>query len=150
SDLLVTKDDFVLQRSDASLAGYELSFRKEGITHLVYKEVRHHDLIVRLLEVEPDFSAVGLVRDPRAVIHSWFNAPREFDHSRSRADEERYGARKDAGLGENWYGFERWKELTGLFHTLRDAYPGRFHTVRYEEILADPERVLLRLYASLG
>jgi hypothetical protein len=150
SDLLVTTDDFVLQRGNASLAGYELSFRKANITHLVYKEVRHHDVISRLLAAEPSYSAIGLVRDPRAVIYSWSKAPREFDGSWDLSKEWRNAARKNSDLAENWYGFERWKKLTLLFHKLRDEYPGRFHIIRYEELLAMPEIALASLYGSLG
>ena len=149
ADLLRTTDDFVLQKGDASLAGYELSFPKREISHLVYKEVRYHDLIPRLLAVDPDFAAIGIVRDPRAVIQSWSVAPREFDGSWELAREWRDARRKNLGRGENWYGFERWKELTLLFHRLCEEYPERFAIVRYEDLAADAVGALSSMFAML-
>lgn len=145
SDLLRTEDDFVLQRGASSLAGYELSFRKEAITHLVYKEVRYHHLIEHLLAMESTYMAIGLIRDPCAVIHSWAHAPREYDHAWCLADEWRHAARKNLDREESWYGFERWKELALLFHRLQERYPDRFHIIRYEDLVAAPELVLRRL-----
>lgn len=150
SDLLRTEDDFVLQRGDSALAGYELTFPKESITHLVYKEVRYHHLITRLLDLEPRFMAVGLVRNPCAVIHSWTQAPREYDRTWQLDDEWRLAPHKNGSHPENWYGFERWKELTLLFHRLQEEYAGRFHIIRYEDLVAAPEHTLRILYELHG
>jgi hypothetical protein len=146
SDLLCTEDNFVLQRGSSSLAGYELTFRKETITHLVYKEVRYHRLITHLLDLEPTYMAVGLIRNPCAVIHSWTKAPREYDRTWQLDDEWRQAPHKNGNHPENWYGFERWRELALLFHSLQEQYPDRFHVIRYEDLVAAPERTLRLLY----
>jgi len=146
SDLLCTEDDFVLQRGNSSLAGYELTFQKEAITHLVYKEVRYHDLIARILDLEPTFAAIGLIRNPCAVIYSWTNAPREYDRTWKLDEEWRHAPRKNGNHPENWYGFERWKELALLFHRLQERYPDRFHIIRYEDLVANPERIVHLLF----
>src|SRR5690606_19342501 len=103
-DLLATTDNFVLQRGAAALAGYELEFPKGLATHLVYKEVRFHDLLDVLLGLLPDLHLVALIRDPRDVIASWVAAPREFRPEWSVEDEWFEASSKNAGLGENWYG----------------------------------------------
>src|SRR5690625_3598820 len=118
TDLLDTQDDFVLQRNEARLAQREIQFQKTAATHLVYKEVRFHDLLPHLLERLPELRAVGLVRDPRAVIASWVRAPREFQADWELGDEWRNAPLKNAGQNENWYGFARWKELASMFITL--------------------------------
>lgn len=146
NELLCTEDDFVLQRGSASLAGYDLVFRKEAITHLVYKEVRYHELIAHILDLEPTFAAIGLIRNPCAVIHSWINAPREFDHTWSLGGEWRHAPHKNGSHPENWYGFERWKELALLFHRLQERHPSRFHIIRYEDLAAAPEQTLRLLF----
>lgn len=146
SDLLRTEDDFIMQRGNSSLTGYELTFFKEAITHLVYKEVRYHHLIAHLLDLEPTFMAVGLIRNPCAVIYSWTKASREYNHAWQLNDEWRQAPHKNGDHPENWYGFERWRELALLFHHLQEKYPGRFHIVRYEDLVAAPEYTLRLLY----
>lgn len=150
ADLLATDDPFVLQRGAAALAGYELIFAKSGISHLVYKEVRFHDLLPHLIEQLPELQAVGIVRDPRAVIRSWTAAPREFREEWDLEHEWRDAPAKNAGRQENWYGFERWKALAELFLRLRDRFPGRFTLIRYEALVERPERVLQMLFDRCG
>lgn len=150
SDLLSTEDDFVLQRGRSSLAGYELTFHKEDITHLAYKEVRYHELIPHILALEPTYAVIGLIRNPCAVIHSWTNAPREYDRAWNLAEEWRDAHQKNGNHPENWYGFKRWKELALLFHSLRERYPDRFHIIRYEDLSAEPECTVRRLYELNG
>jgi len=149
-DLLQTEDDFVLQRGDASLPGYTLDFPKTNVTHLVYKEVRYHQLIGNLLDCFPRLRLVALIRDPRAVISSWLRAPREFEPSWRAIDEWRYAPGKNGGHPENWYGFERWKELAHLFLDLRKRHPSRVYIVRYEALAAAPIETLSRLFDLCG
>ena len=61
SDLLHTEDDFVLQRGSSSVAGYERTFPKEAITHIVYKAVRYHHLITQVLANEPTYMTIRLM-----------------------------------------------------------------------------------------
>lgn len=150
ADLLETDDDFVLQRGASALAGYELTFDKGATTHLAYKEVRFHDLLGPLLERLPDLHAVGLVRDPRAVIASWTAAPREFRDAWRLEDEWRDAPSKNAGQAENWYGFTRWHALARLFLDLADRYPARFTLVRYEDLVADTDATLARVFGAVG
>lgn len=145
-DLLHTEDEFVLQRGKSSLSGYELTFQKTSITHLVYKEVRFHDLLRQMLDAVPDFSGIGLIRNPCAVIYSWSTAAREFDPTWRLEDEWQHATSKNRNLAENWYGYRRWKELAMLFLDLRDRYPNRFHVVRYEDLVSEPESTLGMLY----
>lgn len=149
-DLLRTDDDFVLQRGQASLAGYELEFPKDALTHLVYKEVRYHEILPNLLSRLPEFRLVALVRDPRAAINSWLQAPREFDRSWDVLEEWRTGEAKNAGRPEDWYGFERWKELSRLFLNLRSAFPSRVRVVQYEALVQDPVQQAKKLFDFTG
>jgi hypothetical protein len=145
-DLLATDDEFVMQRGAASLAGYELAFRKSEITHLTFKEVRYHEIIENLLVQEPKALGIGIVRDPRSVIRSWLHAPREFRSDWDPRIEWRTGALKNAGQPENWYGYERWKELASLFERLAAHFPERFEIVRYESLCANPESTVAHLF----
>ena len=151
-DLLATNDDFVLQTGRARVARAAPTFEKSKSrpTHLVYKEVRFHDLIPILLERLPTLRVIGLVRDPRSVLASWFNAPREFRAEWSPAAEWRDAPLKNAGLRENWYGYTRWKELARMFSALEIDHPDSFRIVRYESLVADPISTTFELFAFCG
>lgn len=150
TDLLATEDEFVLQSGTASMASTTPRFAKMEIAHLVYKEVRFHHLLPHLMTILPGLKAIGIVRDPRAVLASWARAPREFDPTWKLADEWRFAARKNAGLEENWYGFARWKALAEIFLRLQELYPGRFRVVRYEELAGSAQGTLRILFDFCG
>lgn len=149
-ELTTSSDAFLLQIGKERLARNMMRFPKKETTHLVYKEVRFHDLLPELLRKVPEFKAVGIVRDPRAVIDSWFRAPREFDPRWSKNSEWRYAETKNAGRPENWYGFERWKELSYLFLDLYSAHKDRFRLLQYEDMVADPLATSRALFDFCG
>lgn len=145
-DMFMTRDEFVLQRGAARLSRSAPHFEKALPTHLVYKEVRFHDLIEPLAAALPDAKFVGIVRDPVSVLRSWFAAPRDFKPEWSKQTEWRRATLKNAGLAENWYGYERWKQLALMFLSLAARNPDRFRLVRYEELVSDPRTVLSALF----
>lgn len=149
-DLLASEDAFVLQTGEGNIAARELRFKKSDSTHLVYKEVRFHHLLPVLLEALPNARFIGIIRDPRAVLASWFLAPREFLAGWSPSQEWRNAKRKNNGLDENWYGFERWRELAHLFLDLEQECPGRFRVVRYEHLVSKPLDTMRSLFAFGG
>lgn len=148
--LLATDDPFVHQRQGASLAGYEIAFPKLHITHLVYKEVRFHDVLDRLLAVWPPAIGIGIVRNPCAVLHSWANAPREFREDWSLLSEWEGAPSKNSELPGNSYGFKAWCRIALQFEQLQRSFPGRFMIVRYEELIADTTVVLSDIFDRLG
>lgn len=148
--LLRCDDDFVLQRNAASLSGYSLDFEKTACTHLVYKEVRHHDILPSILERCPSARGIGIIRDPRAVIQSWMRAPREFAKEWNIREEWRFAPRKNAGHPENWYGLARWIELSRLLMNLESDHPDRFRIVCYEDLVEDPHKTLQELFRFCG
>lgn len=149
-DLIASEDGFLRQAGAHRLATSTPVFAKSAITHLVYKEVRFHHLLPHLMDSLGGLKAVGLVRDPRAVLASWACAPREFDPAWSLSREWRNAPSKNAGLRENWYGYERWKQLAQLFLTLSAAHPERFMLMRYEELSDSPEAAVRRLFDFSG
>lgn len=148
-DILATEDDFILQRGERRLAASGTAFAKAAPTHLVYKEVRYHQLLPRLLEL-PRFRGVGIIRNPLEVLNSWRHAPREFDPAWSFEAEWRRAERKNAGKPEEHYGYEGWKRAARQFEACRDAAPDRFRIARYADILADPETEIAGLLAFAG
>lgn len=149
-DLLASRDEFVLQQGAARLARNALDFQKAEPTHLVYKEVRFHHLIPHLLASVPSLKLMGLIRDPRSVLTSWFKAPREFDLDWSIDEEWRHAQRKNDGRLENWYGFERWKQLATLLLDMAQRYPDRCRVVKYEELVGATKPMIDELFDFCG
>ncbi|MBK7211675.1 MAG: sulfotransferase [Xanthomonadales bacterium] len=145
-----SNDDFVNQSGSARIARSAPSFDKCTPTHLIYKEVRFHHLLPHFMRVLPDFRAIGIVRDPRFMLASWFNAPREFDPTWTLEREWRNASLKNRGLEENWYGFTRWVELTRLFLHLEQTYSDRFTLIRYEDLVKDTLDSVKRLMDFCG
>lgn len=150
SDLLETSDSFVHQVGSARLAQHLPAFAKRAATHIVYKEVRFHHLVPHFIEKMPRAKFIGIVRDPRAVLASWFKAPREFRSDWRPEEEWRHARLKNEGRLENWYGFERWKELSLLFIELSLRHPRQFCLIRYEELVESPQEVVERLFGFCG
>jgi hypothetical protein len=149
-DMRVSDDEFVNQAGSARLASSAPRFSKHSHACLIYKEVRFHDLLPHILSVVPGFKAIGIVRDPRYALASWFKAPREFDPAWSPLWEWRDAPLKNRGLEENWYGFSRWCELARMFLRLQVEYPHRFRLVRYEDLVADTVATIRGLLGFCG
>ena len=144
NELLSTQDEFVLQVKNVS--GKEnLVFPKSEITTLVWKEVRYMNLIENLL-LNSDLKIIGLLRHPGAVLQSWFKAPKEFNPDWNRMEEWKHGNKKNQQKPEEFYGYERWKELFFMFSEFEKRFPEKFTIVRYENLVRNTEKELQRLF----
>lgn len=116
--------------------------------HIVYKEVRYHNILKNLLEKDFDLKVIGLVRNPFAVINSWLKAPREFrvDLNWEELEEWRYAAKKNLDRPEEFYGFEKWKEVTLLFEELKIKFPKQFYLLNYDDLSANLEVSVLEIF----
>jgi hypothetical protein len=131
-------DDFLDQKSQRD-SGELPVFDKADATHIIYKEVRYHHILCNMLQQDRKLKLIAIIRNPLAVMASWLAAPREFrrDLGWSVEQEWRYAPSKNAGLPEEFYGFEKWKESAQIFHALAKAYPDRVLLLNYSELLAD-------------
>ena len=88
---------------------------------------RHLD---RLLDLVPDCRFIHLVRDPRDV------------------------ARSSIGMGwagTTWHGIDHWLETEGRWARESRRIPGEnVHTLRYEDLIAEPQATLERVCAFAG
>lgn len=116
---------------------------------LAIKSTRFHHLLPRLLERVPMAQVVGIVRDPRAAIHSWLTNPLEFPAGADPGREWRTGHSRKTDVGEYW-GFDDWKKVGNLFLDLEQQYPGRFHLVRYESWVRDPLAGVQAVFPGVG
>jgi hypothetical protein len=78
-----------------------------------------------------------LIRNPLAVLSSWFAAPKEFKPEWSKSTEWFLATSKNCNRSEEFYGFKRWVDASRIFHALRDQYPSRVMIVRYSDLLSE-------------
>ncbi|TYP91721.1 Sulfotransferase domain-containing protein [Fodinibius salinus] len=133
--LLATDDEFVCQSTNLS-GNPTPSFKKENITHLVWKEVRYLNIIPTLLQ-QSDTKIIGIVRHPCGVINSWQNAPKEFDKQWNIKDEWRYANKKNSDI-EDFYGYERWVKATKLMLDMAQQFPNQCCIQSYEKLVGNP------------
>jgi len=134
------RSDFVLQ---------DLHPPKRECTHLVWKEVRYHALMPALLRPGGVDVLVYLVRDPVAVINSWYLAPKEFRAGQDIHAEWRDAPSKNVDACE-YNGFTKWKESVSLACGLAEADRGRVVLLSYERLRSAPRAQAGALFERLG
>lgn len=140
-----TKDPFV--NAEESISGKPvISFEKSNINKLVWKEVHSIYIAENLLE-KSDTKVIGLIRSPMAVLASWIKIPKEFDQSWSIIDEWRFAQLKNLNSNENYFGYQKWKEVTELFLNLKNKYPERFYLLNYDTLLQDSFREVEKMFS---
>jgi hypothetical protein len=148
--LAESEDDFVTQK-DAKRKGLVPEFRKRGEPNAIaYKEARYHHIIENLLSVDSEVVVLGIVRNPKSVISSWFNAPKEFDSTWSKEREWYEANKKNGAREEEFYGFKKWLEVCKLFIRLSHEYPDRFKVVNYKMLLEDPVNEVKEIFSFCG
>ena len=95
-----------------------------------------------LLELFPDARFVHVVRDGRDVLASHRDVARHL-RARQRPAGRQFGPRAVCG---------RWNRAVDVHFELtgRTDLAGRYQPVRYEELVAEPQRVVGELFAFLG
>jgi hypothetical protein len=149
-DIKGTKDDFVLQKVESIHVDYPMWDETIEATHIVMKEVRYNNVVRNMVEQLPELKVIGLVRHPCAVLDSWIHAPREFKPEWSVEEQWRSGALKNQGRPEEFFGYNKWKEVAELFLELEAVRPDQVKVVRYADLNADPFMTVNELFAHCG
>jgi len=118
-------------------------------SHLVWKEVRFHQLMAPLMERQGLDRLVYLYRRPEDVLNSWYQAPKEFRAGQDIYAEYLYAPSKNTDPSE-FNGFAKWKESMQMALALQARHPGRVRLVSYERLRAEPLVELQRLFDDLG
>ncbi len=146
-ELVNIKDDFIDQK-EAKKKGIIPSFKKDKITTVVYKEVRYNHIIENMLEKDKKVKIIGIIRNPLSVLSSWYKAPKEFrkDLGWDFNKEWQYANLKNQNKPEEFFGYEKWKQVTKLFEKLKCKYPKRFYLVEYRDLLLQTEKTVKILF----
>jgi hypothetical protein len=142
----LSNDEFITQK-DFKKKGVIPTFKKTSVTHIVYKEARYHHILNNLLKTDANIRIVGIVRDPRSVIYSWLNAPKEFDKKKWEISKEwQFGDLKNKGKKEEFYGYHKWKEVAQMFLDFKEIYPSQFYLLNYCDLLENTEDTVKKLF----
>lgn len=143
---LDTNDSFICQ-FEARKSGKLPFFEKTAeVTHVIYKEVRYHNILSKLIDTDPAVKVILLVRSPLSVVSSWLQAPREFRSEWDMQQEWRHAALKNAGKPEEFNGFKKWIEATRIFFDLKQKAPDRVLIVEYRDLLLHTETIVKSLF----
>ena len=121
----------------------------EPATHLVWKEVRYHQLMPALAALPSLHRLVYIHRPALDVINSWYQAPKEFRAGQDIHAEYRHAPSKNTDPCE-WNGFERWKQSMAMALELHAQHPGRVLLVSYPRLRADPLVQVQALFQAVG
>ena len=134
-----SNDDFLTQSSKIDSGEYPKFKKNNEFSHVVYKEVRYHHILDNLLKKDKELIVIGLIRSPFAVISSFLNSPREFrkDLGWNEIEEWRFAIKKNQFRKEEFYGYNKWKEVFFLFNNLSHKYPEQFKIVWYDKLLSN-------------
>lgn len=117
---------------------------------LLVKFDRFHNLTERMIQLFPEAMHVAVVRHPCGAIHSWLTAGhKEFPPDADPLEHWRSGAVKKSGYGD-FFGFDDWKQVTGLHLRLAAARPDHFRIVRYERVVEAKLERSRELFDFLG
>ena len=150
-DVFHSTDEFVLQK-EAIRNNKVPNFTKETISHIVYKEVRYHNILENLLSKDNKIKIVGLIRSPFSVTNSWLRAPKEFKKELDWTIEEewKFAPKKNLNKPEEFNGYEKWKEAAFLFLKLKEEYPERFYLLNYNSLLTNKNAEVKDLFNFCG
>ena len=131
-------DEFLTQYNRIKSGEYPKFKKNIELSHIVYKEVRYHYILNNMLKNDSELIVYGLIRSPYAVISSFLNSPREFrkDLGWIENEEWRFATKKNNN-SEDFFGYNKWKEVFILFNTLTVNYPKQFKIVWYDKLLTD-------------
>jgi hypothetical protein len=148
-EILDSTDPFALMQSDLH-RDYPVFAKSTKPTHLAFKETRYLYLIDNLLRNTDDVQVIGIVRNPLAVLASWIDAPKEFAPDWDIREEWRFADKKNKGRDEEYYGFERWKQIAEQFVVLATQTPERFFLVKYDELIGNTVATVETLFTWCG
>ena len=136
---LAKKDDDFLEQKDKIKSGEYPNLKKSlNPTTLVFKENKYQYLFTKMISLNKKLKMIGVIRNPCAVINSWVKNLKEFPPGSVLEDEWRFGACKNQGKEENFFGFYKWQEVANMYLDLKEKFPDRIMVVRYEDIVINP------------
>ncbi|WP_309088945.1 sulfotransferase [Domibacillus sp.] len=151
NEVYLKKDPFLDQEDKKEKGSYPVFEEKdEKPNFLITKMVRYHFLIPHFLSNMPSIKVIGIVRHPCGVLNSWYKAPREFRPEWDFKKEWQYAPSKNQFRPEEYFGYNRWKELTQIFLYCQEKWPEKFYLIRYEDLVENTIQVIGEAFLFSG
>jgi sulfotransferase family protein len=148
-DILRTQDAFALMVTEFQ-KNYP-TFQKSNVpTHIAFKETRYLHIIENILTQCSEVKIIGIVRNPLAVMASWILAPKEFNPVWDIRCEWRGAPSKNQNRQEEFYGFDKWKEIAEAFLRFKNQFPLQFSLVSYDELNRTPLHTTGKVFERCG
>ncbi|MSX01995.1 MAG: hypothetical protein F2813_02430 [Actinobacteria bacterium] len=139
--------EFFMARMGAQLDGSSPDWRDPS-TRVVIKEPGGSQMAQELLALQPDSRLIFLLRDGRDVVDSWLDA---YADGSWASQDGAYSVTPEDRLAFIRWQAAVWKYRTEVVSAAYDRHdPARRAMVRYEELLAEPQRVVGELLEMLG
>ncbi|MCK4365545.1 MAG: sulfotransferase [Thermoplasmatales archaeon] len=148
-DIYDSQDEFLCRTKEKKEGIYPIFSKVETLEVLTFKNVRYHFLLEKMLQFFDNLNVVGIVRHPCAVINSWITTPKEFPSDADPIKEWQYGRCRNTGPEEYW-GFEKWREIAYLFRRLQEKFPDQFYLIRYNDLVDDSIKTTKELFKFLN
>lgn len=145
-----SNDEFLLQTDKRKAGLYPIFAKNENPRFLVFKKCRYQYLLGKMLYYFDNLKLVGIIRHPCGTINSWLKNPKEFPSGADPRKEWRFGACKNQGREEEFFGFYKWKEVAHLYLDLKEKYPDKVYIVRYEELVDNPISASQEIFDFVG
>ena len=147
-EIAKSNDDFLLQKNKIENEEYPSFSKDDKLSHIVFKEVRYHNILKNMLTKDKELIVIGLIRNPYAVVNSFLRSPREFrkDLGWIEDDEWRYAKKKNLDKKEEFFGYEKWKEVYFIFRELEKEFKDRFCVVYYDDLIQDTIKEVQRVF----
>lgn len=145
-----SNDPFLLQQDKRDSGAYPTFHKNPVASHLAFKTCRYQYTVPRILRIWPEAKVIGLVRHPCAALNSWVHNPKEFPPGSNILAEWRFGACKNEGLPEHFFGYYKWREVANLYLDLAQQFPDRFLLVRYRDLVEDTEEQVESVFRHIG
>ncbi|MDG0980792.1 MAG: sulfotransferase [Halieaceae bacterium] len=148
-EIYSSRDDFALMASEAQ-KNYPIFSKSTNQTHIIFKETRYLQVVENILAQCPNVKIFGIVRNPLSCLASWIMAPKEFNPEWNIMDEWRIAPSKNQNKPEEFYGFNKWKQVAENFLRFEEMYPNQFKLVRYDQLNEAPLNITNELFKFCG
>jgi len=134
-------------RSERALLDLALAFHARGKPIRGEKTPAHIEVVPQILEWFPNARIVHMIRDPRATFvskqHKDGDRPSVLAPLRERAESlyELYASVRT---------IERWRHVISLHHRYRTQFAGRYHLLRFEDLVTDPRTSINEVCRFIG
>ena len=146
-EVLISKDDFLMQTERRKRGDFPSFKKNKEISHLAIKDVRNHQVIPKLLELD-NCKVIYIVRNPNAAISSWLFSKKEFPAGADMMSEWKTGKCRKKAQGEYW-GFNDWKKLTTQYLNLQNQYSNKLIVIKYEELVLQTKATVRKIFDFL-